>query len=126
VSSQVSNLTQSRLDTSKWIVLKNDGTGKTICAEAIANPLDRQLLVVRYAELESMWMGETSKNAAAIFPTAREEQAVLLFGASVITLNPAIRRSVRDAGRQSIVAPSGNQTAWSMCSCKNWKGTPVS
>ena len=26
-----------------------------------------------------MWMGETSKNVAAIFRTAREEQAVLLF-----------------------------------------------
>ncbi len=55
------------------------GTGKTICAEAIAQSLGRQLLVVRYAELESMWMGETSKNVAAIFRTAREEGAVLLF-----------------------------------------------
>ena len=55
------------------------GTGKTICAEAIAQALGRQLLVVRYAELESMWMGETSKNVTAIFRTAREEQAVLLF-----------------------------------------------
>ena len=55
------------------------GTGKTICAEAIAQSLGRPLLVVRYAELESMWMGETAKNVAAIFRTAREEQAVLLF-----------------------------------------------
>jgi SpoVK/Ycf46/Vps4 family AAA+-type ATPase len=55
------------------------GTGKTICAEAIAQSLGRPLLVVRYAELESMWMGETSKNVVAIFRTAREEQAVLLF-----------------------------------------------
>lgn len=55
------------------------GTGKTICAEAIAQSLGCQLLVVRYAELESMWMGETSKNIAAIFRTAREEQAVLFF-----------------------------------------------
>ncbi len=55
------------------------GTGKTICAEAIAHSLGRQLLVVRYAELESMWMGETSKNVVAIFRAAREDQAVLLF-----------------------------------------------
>ncbi|MGI4829712.1 MAG: ATP-binding protein, partial [Janthinobacterium lividum] len=55
------------------------GTGKTICAEAIAQSLGRQLMVVRYAELESMWMGETSKNVAAIFRTAREEEAVLFF-----------------------------------------------
>src|SRR5215210_2351837 len=55
------------------------GTGKTICAEAIAHALGRQLLVVRYAEMESLWMGETPKNVAAVFRLAREENAVLLF-----------------------------------------------
>jgi SpoVK/Ycf46/Vps4 family AAA+-type ATPase len=55
------------------------GTGKTICAEAIAHALGRRLLVVRYAEVESMWMGETPKNIAAVFRIAREEQAVLFF-----------------------------------------------
>src|SRR6187401_2647891 len=55
------------------------GTGKTICAEAIAHALGRPLLVVRYAEVESMWLGETPKNVAAIFRVAREEGAVLLF-----------------------------------------------
>jgi SpoVK/Ycf46/Vps4 family AAA+-type ATPase len=55
------------------------GTGKTICAEAIAHTLGRRLLVVRYAELESMWMGETSKNVATVFRIARQEQAVLFF-----------------------------------------------
>ena len=74
------------------------GTGKTICAEAIAKSLGRQLLVVRYAELESMWMGETAKNVAAIFRTAREEQAVLLFDEA-----DAI------AARQSTSVESGSQ-----------------
>ena len=55
------------------------GTGKTICAEAIAHALGRRLLVVRYAEVESMWLGETPKNVAAVFKMAREENAVLLF-----------------------------------------------
>src|SRR5215204_5707674 len=55
------------------------GTGKTICAEAIAHALGRPLLIVRYAELESMWMGETPKNVAAVFRLARQEQAVLFF-----------------------------------------------
>jgi SpoVK/Ycf46/Vps4 family AAA+-type ATPase len=55
------------------------GTGKTICAEAIANALGRRLLVVRYAELESMWLGETPKNVTTVFRLARQEQAVLLF-----------------------------------------------
>lgn len=55
------------------------GTGKTICAEAIAHHLGKRLLLVRYAELESMWVGEAPKNVAAIFRIAREEDAVLFF-----------------------------------------------
>lgn len=55
------------------------GTGKTICAEAIAHHLGKRLLLVRYAELESMWFGETPKNVAAIFRMAEEEAAVLFF-----------------------------------------------
>jgi SpoVK/Ycf46/Vps4 family AAA+-type ATPase len=55
------------------------GTGKTICAEAIAHALGRRLLVVRYAEVESMWMGATPKNVSAVFRIAREEHAVVLF-----------------------------------------------
>lgn len=55
------------------------GTGKTICAEALAHAVGRRLLVVRYSELESMWMGETPKNVTAVFRKAREEDAVLFF-----------------------------------------------
>jgi SpoVK/Ycf46/Vps4 family AAA+-type ATPase len=55
------------------------GTGKTICAEAIANTLGKRLLLVRYAELESMWFGETPKNVAAVFRLAEQEDAVLFF-----------------------------------------------
>ncbi len=55
------------------------GTGKTICAEAIAQALGRRLLNVRYTEVESMWLGETPKNVAAVFRAAREENAVLFF-----------------------------------------------
>ena len=55
------------------------GTGKTICAEAIAHALGRRLLVVRYAEVESMWMGQAPKNVSKLFRAARDENAVLLF-----------------------------------------------
>lgn len=55
------------------------GTGKTICAEAIAHALGMKLLVVNYAELESMWAGETPKNIVAAFRSAAEQNAVLLF-----------------------------------------------
>src|SRR5246127_159044 len=55
------------------------GTGKTICAEAIAHELSMKLLVVNYAEVESMWMGETPKNIVAAFRSASEQRAVLFF-----------------------------------------------
>jgi SpoVK/Ycf46/Vps4 family AAA+-type ATPase len=55
------------------------GTGKTICAEAIARALGRPILIVRYAEVTSMWMGETAKNVSSVFRLARDEQAVLFF-----------------------------------------------
>jgi SpoVK/Ycf46/Vps4 family AAA+-type ATPase len=55
------------------------GTGKTICAEAIAHALGMKLLVVNYAEVESMWVGETPKNIVAAFRAAAEQNAVLFF-----------------------------------------------
>jgi hypothetical protein len=55
------------------------GTGKTICAEAIAYDIGKRLLVVRYAEMESLWAGESSKNISAVFRAAREADAVLFF-----------------------------------------------
>lgn len=55
------------------------GTGKTICAEAIAHALGMKLHVVDYSEMESMWIGETPKNIAAAFQAAAEQKAVLFF-----------------------------------------------
>ncbi|MDH7571065.1 MAG: ATP-binding protein, partial [Armatimonadota bacterium] len=55
------------------------GTGKTICAEAVANLLGKRLYRVRYAELESCWAGETGKNIVAVFREARQQDAVLFF-----------------------------------------------
>ena len=55
------------------------GTGKTIAAEAIASTLGRGLLVVRYAELESRWVGQTQKHVASVFRDAIKEDAVLFF-----------------------------------------------
>src|SRR6266536_4652685 len=55
------------------------GTGKTICAEAVAHALGMKLLVVDYAEMEAMWVGETPKNVVAAFRAAVEQNAVLFF-----------------------------------------------
>ena len=55
------------------------GTGKTVCAEALAHALNKKLLVVRYAELESRWVGQTSKHVATVFRSAARQDAVLFF-----------------------------------------------
>jgi SpoVK/Ycf46/Vps4 family AAA+-type ATPase len=55
------------------------GTGKTICAEALAFHLKRELLVVRYAEMESRWVGQTGKHVSTVFRAAEQRNAVLFF-----------------------------------------------
>jgi SpoVK/Ycf46/Vps4 family AAA+-type ATPase len=55
------------------------GTGKTVCAEALAFTIEKKLLVVRYAEIESRWVGQTAKHVAAVFRAAERQEAVLFF-----------------------------------------------
>jgi SpoVK/Ycf46/Vps4 family AAA+-type ATPase len=55
------------------------GTGKTICAEALASYLGRELMTVRYAEIESRWVGQTSKHLSSVFREAARKNAVLFF-----------------------------------------------
>lgn len=55
------------------------GTGKSFTAEAIANELDKNIIRVNYAEIESKFVGETPKNIKAVFQKAKESNAVLFF-----------------------------------------------
>jgi SpoVK/Ycf46/Vps4 family AAA+-type ATPase len=55
------------------------GTGKTFCAEAIAHHLNKPIIKVNYAEIESKYVGDTPKNITAAFKKARETNAVLFF-----------------------------------------------
>lgn len=55
------------------------GTGKSFTAEAIANELNRNIIRVNYAEIESKFVGETPKNIKAVFQKAKETNAVLFF-----------------------------------------------
>lgn len=55
------------------------GTGKTMCAHAIARDLGAKILAVNYAEIESKYAGESPKNLIAAFNAAQENGAVLFF-----------------------------------------------
>lgn len=55
------------------------GTGKTMAAHAVAHALNKKLLIVNYAEIESKFVGETPKNLVAVFKHADEADAVIFF-----------------------------------------------
>ncbi|MCR4575863.1 MAG: ATP-binding protein [Lentisphaeria bacterium] len=53
------------------------GTGKTMAAHAIANLLNKKIILASYADIESMYHGEGPKNVKAIFDAAHEQDAIL-------------------------------------------------
>lgn len=55
------------------------GTGKTMCAHAIANYLGKDILALNYSEIESKYVGEAPKNLQKAFDVAKEQDAVLFF-----------------------------------------------
>lgn len=55
------------------------GTGKTMCANALASELCKKIMFASYASIESKWVGEGPKNLRKIFQDAREQDAILFF-----------------------------------------------
>lgn len=55
------------------------GTGKTLTAEGFAGSINKSIIKLGIAELESKFMGETSKNIQTIFKVAKENDSVLFF-----------------------------------------------
>lgn len=55
------------------------GTGKTMAAHAVADALRKKMICVNYADIESKYVGETSKNLTALFDFAREQDVILFF-----------------------------------------------
>lgn len=55
------------------------GTGKTMCAHAIAHHLGKKLLALNYSEIESKYVGEAPKNLQKAFETAAATDSILFF-----------------------------------------------
>ena len=55
------------------------GTGKTMVSHAIAHQLNKNILAVNYAEIESKYVGDAPKNLFKAFELATKEKAVLFF-----------------------------------------------
>ena len=53
------------------------GTGKTMCAHAVAQYLGKNLLVARYSQIQSKYTGEGEKNLRKYFEEAEKQDAIL-------------------------------------------------
>lgn len=53
------------------------GTGKTMAAHAVAHYLGKKIITLSYAQIESRYVGEASKNVKAIFEAAMQQDVVL-------------------------------------------------
>jgi ATP-dependent 26S proteasome regulatory subunit len=58
------------------------GTGKSLAAHALASHLEREILLVSYAQIESMFHGEGPKNVEALFYAAERDNAILFIDES--------------------------------------------
>lgn len=55
------------------------GTGKTMCAHAIADHLGKNIMALNYSEIESKYVGEAPKNLQKAFDIAKQTDSVLFF-----------------------------------------------
>ena len=55
----------------------NPGTGKTLAAHAVASYLNKPILMASYAQVESKYVGDGSKNVESVFFAAERDNAVL-------------------------------------------------
>ncbi|MBQ9459194.1 MAG: ATP-binding protein [Oscillospiraceae bacterium] len=55
------------------------GTGKTMCAQVIANELNMELYKINLSQIVSKYIGETEKNLRALFNEAKNASCILFF-----------------------------------------------
>lgn len=55
------------------------GTGKTMCAQVIANELNMEMYKINISQIVSKYIGETEKNLQAVFDEAKRSNCVLFF-----------------------------------------------
>ena len=54
------------------------GTGKTMAAHAVAHYLDKDIIEVNYADIESKYVGDTPKNLTRVFKKAKETKIAVI------------------------------------------------
>lgn len=86
------------------------GTGKTMTAHAIAKYLNRKILALNYADIESKFVGDAPKNLVRAFNIAEKEGAVLFFdeadsflGRRITSVNSSADQAVNSLRSQMLI-----------------------
>ena len=72
----------------KMLLYGIPGTGKSEFVYYLGNLLNREVLLKRCSEIQSMWAGETEKNIAEAFREAQENKSILFFDEADSLLYP--------------------------------------
>lgn len=98
----------------------NPGTGKTLAAHAIAAYLEKPILMASYAQIESKYVGDGSKNVEAVFFAAERDGAILLIDEA----DSLLSRRLTDVNQGAEQAINSMRSQLLIC-LENYKGVAI-
>jgi len=98
----------------------NPGTGKTLAAHAISAYLKKPILMASYAQIESKYVGDGSKNVEAVFYAAERDGAILLIDEA----DSLLSRRLTDVNQGAEQAINSMRSQLLIC-LENYKGVAI-
>lgn len=96
------------------------GTGKTLAAHAVASYLNMPLLMASYAQVESKYVGDGSKNVEAVFFAAERDGAILFIDEA----DSLLSRRLTDVTQGAEQAINSMRSQLLIC-LENYKGVVI-
>lgn len=98
----------------------NPGTGKTLAAHAVAHYLKKPILTASYAQIESKYVGDGSKNVEAVFHAAERDGAILFIDEA----DSLLSRRLTDVTQGAEQAINSMRSQLLIC-LENYKGVVI-
>jgi ATP-dependent 26S proteasome regulatory subunit len=98
----------------------NPGTGKTLAAHAVASYLKKPILTASYAQIESKYVGDGSKNVESVFYAAQRDNAILFIDEA----DPLLSRRLTDVTQGAEQAINSMRSQLLIC-LENYKGIVI-
>jgi ATP-dependent 26S proteasome regulatory subunit len=96
------------------------GTGKTLAAHAVASYLKKPVLMASYAQIESKYVGDGSKNVEAVFYAAERDSAILFIDEA----DSLLSRRLTDVNQGAEQAINSMRSQLLIC-LENYKGVVI-